>query len=110
MKPVQLTYTVKLVNPKNNPGESYGRYDEDGSEEYDGLYTNQKAVLHPVGSDQEKGKTEVFRNRLYIYDSGRRTFRRFQREELLNRRQQNSWMKILSLKWLCPCRQRRSSW
>ena len=59
-EPVQLTYTVKLVNPKNNPGESYGRYDEDGSEEYDGLYTNQKAVLHPVGSDQEKGKTEVF--------------------------------------------------
>ena len=57
---MQLTYTVKLVNPKNNPGESYGRYDEDGSEEYDGLYTNQKAVLHPVGSDQEKGKTEVF--------------------------------------------------
>ena len=55
-----LTYTVKLVNPKNNLGESYGRYDEDGSEEYDGLYTNQKAVLHPVGSDQEKGKTEVF--------------------------------------------------
>ena len=50
----------KLVNPKNNPGVSYGRYDEDGSEEYDGLYTNQKAVLHPVGSDQEKGKTEVF--------------------------------------------------
>ncbi|WP_448865230.1 VWA domain-containing protein [Clostridium sp.] len=59
-EPVQLTYTVKLVNPKNNPGESYGQYDEDGSEEYDGLYTNQKAVLHPVGSDQEKGKTEVF--------------------------------------------------
>ena len=59
-EPVQLTYTVKLVNPKNNPGESYGRYDEDGSKEYDGLYTNQKAVLHPVGSDQEKGKTEVF--------------------------------------------------
>ena len=59
-EPVQLTYTVKLVNPKNNPGESYGRYDEDGSEEYDGLYTNQKAVLHPVGSDQEKGKAEVF--------------------------------------------------
>ena len=59
-EPVQLTYTVKLVNPKDNPGESYGRYDEDGSEEYDGLYTNQKAVLHPVGSDQEKGKTEVF--------------------------------------------------
>ena len=59
-EPVQLTYTVKLVNPKSNPGESYGQYDEDGSEEYDGLYTNQKAVLHPVGSDQEKGKTEVF--------------------------------------------------
>lgn len=59
-EPVQLTYTVKLVNPKSNPGESYGQYDEDGSEEYDGLYTNQKAVLHPVGSDQEKGETEVF--------------------------------------------------
>ena len=59
-EPVQLTYTVKLVNPKSNPGESYGQYDEDGSEEYDGLYTNQKAVLHPVGSDQKKGETEVF--------------------------------------------------
>ena len=59
-EPVQLSYTVKLVNPKNNPGETYGQYDEDGSREYDGLYTNQKAVLYPVRTDRKEGKAEVF--------------------------------------------------
>ena len=73
--PVQLTYTVKLVNPKNNPGESYGRYDEDGSEEYDGLYTNQESSADiRLEAIREKGKTEViFETDCIIYDSGRRT-------------------------------------
>lgn len=49
-EPVQLTYSVRLVNPKTNPG-TYGQYDEDGSEGYSGLYTNNKALLGPIDSD-----------------------------------------------------------
>ena len=59
---------------------------------------------------RKKEKRKYFRNRLYHIRFREENFRRFQREELLNRRQRNSWMKILSLKWLCPCRQRRSNW
>lgn len=40
--PVQLIYSVKLVNPKTAPG-TYGTYDEDGSKKENGLYTNNKA-------------------------------------------------------------------
>lgn len=47
---VQLTYTVKLTNPKNAPG-TYGTYDADGSEGYAGLYTNNSATLYPVDSE-----------------------------------------------------------
>lgn len=52
--PVQLTYTVKLTNPKTASG-TYGEFDADGSEKYDGLYTNNSATLYPVDSDGVKG-------------------------------------------------------
>ena len=48
--PVQLTYTVKLTNPKTAP-DTYGKYDADGSEGYAGLYTNNSATLYPVDSE-----------------------------------------------------------
>ena len=57
--PVQLTYTVKLINPETDPG-NYGRYDANGSHEYDGLYTNNKAVLYPVDSNGKAGGAELF--------------------------------------------------
>ena len=62
--PVQLTYAVKLTNPKTAPG-TYGTYDKDGSENdgsenYEGLYTNNFAVLSPVNSNSEKGADEDF--------------------------------------------------
>ena len=56
---VQLTYFVKLVNPKTAPG-TYGDYDADGSEEYGGLYTNSKAILNPVDSNGVAGLPEEF--------------------------------------------------
>ncbi len=49
-EPVTLTYTVKLTNPKTEPG-TYGQYDQDGSQGYDGLYTNNSATLYPVDSN-----------------------------------------------------------
>ncbi|MGN0478939.1 MAG: VWA domain-containing protein [Hominenteromicrobium sp.] len=52
--PVQLTYSVKLTNPKTEPG-TYGSYDADGSKGCDGLYTNNSAVLKPA-----KGGKEAF--------------------------------------------------
>ena len=58
-EPVQLTYSVKLTNPKSESG-TYGTYDEDGSEGYTGLYTNDKAVLYPVASDGTEGAAEEF--------------------------------------------------
>ena len=57
--PVQLTYTVQLMNPKEEAG-TYGRYDEDGSEKYEGLYTNNSAILTPVDSNQQTGTPEEF--------------------------------------------------
>ena len=56
---VQLKYTVKLMNPKTAAGD-YGQYDEDGSENYPGLYTNNSAVLYPVDSKGEIGEPESF--------------------------------------------------
>ena len=56
---VQLKYTVKLMNPKTEAGD-YGQYDEDGSENYPGLYTNKSAVLYPVDSKGEIGEPESF--------------------------------------------------
>ena len=62
--PVQLTYAVKLTNPKTAPG-TYGTYDKDGSkndgsENYEGLYTNNSAVLIPKNSSGDTGAYETF--------------------------------------------------
>ena len=58
-RPVQLTYTVKLINPQTADG-TYGQYDADGSEHYEGLCTNNSAVLFPVDSNGNVGEKEVF--------------------------------------------------
>lgn len=58
-EPVTLTYTVKLANPKTEPG-TYGQYDQDGSQGYDGLYTNNSATLYPVDSNGTAGEPEEF--------------------------------------------------
>lgn len=58
-EPVTLTYTVKLANPKTEPG-TYGQYDQDGSQGYDGLYTNNSATLYPVDSNDTPGEPEEF--------------------------------------------------
>lgn len=58
-EPVTLTYTVKLTNPKTEPG-TYGQYDQDGSKGYDGLYTNNSATLYPVDSNGTAGEPEEF--------------------------------------------------
>lgn len=58
-EPVTLTYTVKLTNPKTEPG-TYGQYDQDGSQGYDGLYTNNSATLYPVDSNGTPGESEEF--------------------------------------------------
>ena len=57
--PVQLTYTVKLVNPKTAEG-TYGQYDADGSEGLDSLYTNNSATLYPMDSNNTEGLPENF--------------------------------------------------
>jgi len=57
--PVQLTYTVKLINPETTEG-TYGKYDADGSKGYDGLYTNNSATLYPVDSNDTEGLPENF--------------------------------------------------
>ena len=56
---VQLTYTVKLTNPKIEAG-TYGQYDKDGSKGYAGLYTNNHAILYPVDSNGRQGAAEAF--------------------------------------------------
>lgn len=56
---VQLTYTVQLMNPKTEPG-TYGEYDSDGSQNKDGLYTNNEAILYPVDSNETVGTAEAF--------------------------------------------------
>ena len=58
-EPVTLTYTVKLTNPKTEPG-TYGQYDKDGSQGYNGLYTNNSATLYPVDSNGTAGEPEDF--------------------------------------------------
>lgn len=57
--PVALTYYVKLMNPKSASG-TYGQYDENGSKNYSGLYTNNSATLHPVDSNSKPGVPEDF--------------------------------------------------
>lgn len=68
--PVQLTYTVKLVNPKTASG-TYGVYDRygdnnDGSAKYD-LYTNNKATLNPVDSNGKAGNSQDFQKPTVSY-------------------------------------------
>ena len=68
--PVQLSYTVRLVNPKTAAG-TYGVYDKygennDGSASYD-LYTNNKATLNPVDSNGKKGVSEDFKKPTVSY-------------------------------------------
>lgn len=58
--PVQLTYTVRLMNPRTEAG-TYGIYDADGSNENAAaLYTNNSAVLYPISSNGEKGPEQIF--------------------------------------------------
>ena len=52
LRHVQLHYTVKLMNPKTEAG-TYGTYDANGSQGYDGLYTNSSATLHPKATGTE---------------------------------------------------------
>lgn len=56
---VQLTYTVKLVDPQTAAG-IYGQYDQDGSQGYAGLHTNKIAVLYPVDSLGNALEPEAF--------------------------------------------------
>ncbi len=56
---VQLTYSVKLNDPRTDDGE-YGIYDPDGSANRNGLYTNNAAVLYPVDSNGNNGEPEAF--------------------------------------------------
>lgn len=57
--PVQLTYTVQLMNPKTAAG-TYGEYDADGSQNKASLYTNNSATLYPVDTNGEEGEAEDF--------------------------------------------------
>ena len=58
--PVQLTYTVKLTNPKTEAG-TYGVYDADGSNaDAKALYTNNSASLYPVDSNGTPGSAQEF--------------------------------------------------
>ena len=60
LRHVQLHYTVELTNPKTAVG-TYGQYDEDGSQGYAGLYTNNSATLYPMATGAtETGEGEDF--------------------------------------------------
>ena len=67
--PVQLTYTVKLTDPQSKEG-IYGQYDADGSEGYNGLYTNNSATLYPVDSNGDEGVPENFAKPTVSYTAG----------------------------------------
>ncbi|MDD7035914.1 MAG: LPXTG cell wall anchor domain-containing protein, partial [Firmicutes bacterium] len=54
---VQLTYSVKLTNPKTAAG-TYGEYDRDGSQGKAELYTNNSAVLEYTSSNGTTGHEE----------------------------------------------------
>lgn len=57
--PVKLTYSVRLDNPRSDES-SFGQYDADGSEGYNGLLTNVVATLYPIDSNGEQGVPENF--------------------------------------------------
>lgn len=65
--PVQLTYAVRLTDPKTEVG-IYGKYDPDGSQNLDTLLTNKEATLYPVASDGTSGKAEQFRKPAVSYE------------------------------------------
>ena len=67
--PVQLHYTVKLMNPKTENG-TYGKYDADGSKHYEGLLTNNSATLYPVDSTGKEGGQEDFAKPTVSYTVG----------------------------------------
>ena len=56
---VQLTYSVKLTNPKSASG-TYGTYDAYGTNNFSGLYTNNQSVLTPVDSNGKIRPNEEF--------------------------------------------------
>ena len=68
--PVQLTYTVQLMNPKSEEG-TYGNYDNDGSKNDGsldfGLYTNSRAILYPVDSNGGESEPEEFQKPTVSY-------------------------------------------
>lgn len=57
--PVQLTYTVTLTDPQGASG-SYGVYDRFGENGQSALYTNERATIYPVDSEQSAGLPEDF--------------------------------------------------
>lgn len=66
-KTVQLTYGVKLTNPKTEAG-TYGEYDRFGTEGKPELYTNNSAVLYPVDSNQDHLSPEPFEKPTVSYE------------------------------------------
>lgn len=58
-EPVQLTYKVVLQNPKTEAG-TYGKYDRYGVNGYDGLFTNNSAVMKPVDSNGRAYAAQAF--------------------------------------------------
>ena len=59
--PQQLTYTVKPIKPKDGGWNIWKiTCDRDGSQHYEGLYTNQEAVLYPVDSRGNEYRPEEF--------------------------------------------------
>ena len=67
---VQLTYTVVLTNPQKTEG-TYGEYDGNGSRNLGSLYTNNKATLYPVASDETEGRAEDFPKPTVSYTVGK---------------------------------------
>ncbi|MCU6755820.1 von Willebrand factor type A domain [uncultured Eubacterium sp.] len=58
-EPVQLTYKVVLQDPKTKAG-TYGKYDQYGANGYDGLFTNNSAVINPVDSAGTEYAAQAF--------------------------------------------------
>ena len=54
---IQINYSVKLVNPKTASG-TYGNYDQYGEHDYDGLLTNNSAILYE--EDELVDTTETY--------------------------------------------------
>ena len=67
--PVQLTYTVELMNPSKVSG-THGQYDEYGHAQYESLKTNLEAILYPVDSNGTAGRPEKFYTPTVSYNVG----------------------------------------